>query len=700
MKEIEGWFFDIYIQDDLAVLWIKSDDELLRIIDYYKPFFYIKPEEGYEDQIIYKLQDCSIVSSISIEYKRTSLSNNKRERLVRVETNGTHGFKELVRTLNSSPLVKKLFNTDLKHVQRYLFSQLRIEPTSKVILACSKDRLVFMHKQDDSRDINPPPFNMMRFKLDYETNEKGRFIKSIKVSFNGKEKNLIGKEEEVLTSFSDYVHQANPDLLSCPDCDEFTFPLLMERATANFLDIGLGRSSDRQLVISQGSIGGRIMLGDIFYGYDADDWGIAGLVERTRFAFAPIGLATRWKSNKSINSRNSFELIERGYAIPKEDYFEYARDIREIIQIDRGGIMFTPEVGLHENVGLLDFESRFPNIMIKNKLSYERITENGMFSLIPTVIEPFTRRRMWLKQIRNNYQKGSDMWRYCEQRIETLKLITVTQYCIAGCCWNRFGNVLTFEAINKESRKALIKAKSIAENKGFRIIYGDIDSLFLSKLDATKGDYEQLAKEISVNTGLPMSFDKYFRFIAFLRTKEDYLSSALRRYYGLTYDGEVEARGIELRRDDTPKFIRDFQAALIGCILDCKNIEEVYSLGVRRGQKFFQEVYSSIKSCKLDPRRLIIRKSFRKNLCEFKNKTLHYSAALQSLALGKYVKVGYDSYFFLSGTNNVNPLCRVKLIDYAKELDINEYARMLVESANAIFGALTRPKSIHSYQNR
>jgi hypothetical protein len=49
--------------------------------------------------------------------------NDKKKKLI---------YLPLLKKLREDPRVKQLFNTDLSHIQQYLFTKLRIEPTSKV----------------------------------------------------------------------------------------------------------------------------------------------------------------------------------------------------------------------------------------------------------------------------------------------------------------------------------------------------------------------------------------------------------------------------------------------------------------------------------------------------------------------------------------------------------------------------------------
>ena len=62
--------------------------------------------------------------------------------------------------LEKDSRVKQLFNTDLLYVQKYLFTKLQIEPTSKVEIEYDGFRLYKISKiNDDNREISPPPFS-------------------------------------------------------------------------------------------------------------------------------------------------------------------------------------------------------------------------------------------------------------------------------------------------------------------------------------------------------------------------------------------------------------------------------------------------------------------------------------------------------------------------------------------------------------
>jgi DNA polymerase elongation subunit (family B) len=719
METAEGWFFDVYIQGARAVLWVKTGDgRNIRLTDSYTPFFHIEPAEGVrEEDLVYRVSESPDVRSARVEEKLTSLDTGRAKNLIRVEPHDTRSFRSLLKLVERSPLVSRVYNAGMRHVQRYLLTRLKIEPTSKVAVSFEGNRLVSMQKLDDADELPPPPFSLMPFSVDYDLSGSGsvsgsmfvstsgsiggRSLRGISAGFRGENREFRGDPPQILIAFRDYVAEKDPDLLLCPKCDRATYPLLRSAFQGSGIPFSLGRCGDPDQVRLQGSFAGRIMLGGIFYGFSTDEWGVAGLVERTRFSFSPIGLGTRWLSNKSIDSRHCFELLRRGYAIPREEYFEDVRVLKDLVSRDRGGITITPEAGrLHENVAALDFDSQYPNIIVKNNLSYECMRHPGNetegegaatsrpdeLGILPATISPWLERRLRLKKLKKSLPPGTPERTYCEERVNALKMILVCAYGISGCCRNRFGNVLTFEEINKKSRECMLKAKAIAESNRFKIIYGDVDSIFLSKAGASKADYEALAAEIAGATGLSMSLDRHFRFIAFLPLKGDHLSSALKRYFGLTFEGRVEARGIELRRSDTPGFIRAFQEELIRQVMGSRDSGEVLSEGVGRGMALLQNELARLKNGEIGLPDLVVSRRLGKETDQYAASVCQKSAAIQLLRSGREIEVGDDIPFIYIDHDNPNPLCRVAAPElFTGSYDRDIYARFLREAASTVW---------------
>jgi hypothetical protein len=81
------------------------------------------------------------------------------KRLLCVYPESTYYDKKLLKRLAKDLRVAQLFNTDLPHVQNYLFTQLKVESTCKVQVQydSADSRLISLTKMDEF-DLQPPPF--------------------------------------------------------------------------------------------------------------------------------------------------------------------------------------------------------------------------------------------------------------------------------------------------------------------------------------------------------------------------------------------------------------------------------------------------------------------------------------------------------------------------------------------------------------
>ena len=136
LSSCTGWLFDVSIEQDKAVLWIKTEDKkILRLTDFYQPFFYILPRNEQDGQYLFHiLSQQSAIKKVSWEENKfTNLfEEGGRSKLICVVLESVQDYVALLKKLEKDYRVKQFFNTDLSHVQRYLFHRLKIEPTSKV----------------------------------------------------------------------------------------------------------------------------------------------------------------------------------------------------------------------------------------------------------------------------------------------------------------------------------------------------------------------------------------------------------------------------------------------------------------------------------------------------------------------------------------------------------------------------------------
>src|SRR5918911_862314 len=145
--------------------------------------------------------------------------SRKTRKLIYVQQRSLRYYQPLLKKFEYHSQVKQLFNTDLLHVQQYLFTKLKIEPTSKVEVEYDDGlKLLGIVKVDDCNDVNPPTFSLLYFDLHTYSGilASEDAIRLIKVRYREDEIVFDNSEEGViLQQFSDYLRDKNPDIIVC-----------------------------------------------------------------------------------------------------------------------------------------------------------------------------------------------------------------------------------------------------------------------------------------------------------------------------------------------------------------------------------------------------------------------------------------------------------------------------------------------------
>src|SRR5919202_1042400 len=241
-------------------------------------------------------------------------------------------------------------------------TKLKIEPRSKLKIEYDGSKLIQAVKVDDENDVHPPPFSLLYFDLHKYSGllASEDSIRTIKVRYGEDEVVFDNSDEHILLQqFSDYIRDKNPDIVvSLGDYDN-----------GKVLRYLLAKGVDLQLAkICISSSYRKTMYFDQF--------GFAGLMERARFGFLPLNKAAKYSINRLIDSRNCFELIQRGFVIPSRaggGNHEHIRTVEQIVSGDKGGMIISPQIGLHEDVLALDYDSEYANLIVNYNLSYETV---------------------------------------------------------------------------------------------------------------------------------------------------------------------------------------------------------------------------------------------------------------------------------------------------------------------------------------
>ncbi len=251
----------------------------------------------------------------------------------------------------------------------------------------------------------------------------------------------------------------------------------------------------------------------------------------------------------------------------------------------------------------------------------------------------------------------------------------------------RFGKIDAHSATCAYARDALQKASAIAESRGFQVIHGIVDSLWLRKAKASDNEYHSLCHEIETNLDLPISFEGIYRWIVFLNSRINPNVPVLNRYYGVFRDGTMKMRGIDLRRHDTAGIIRDFQREILDILSRASNSIEVREL-FPEVLDLARKYVDLIRTGKAPAEKLVLERRLSKSPEEYASLSHQAIAAQQLGKEGRYTHAGQNIRYIVTAdraTIKGNRAVPSELFEEGFGYDTEAYVRLLVRSFVNLF---------------
>jgi len=410
---------------------------------------------------------------------------------------------------------------------------------------------------------------------------------------------LEGPEDDILEDLGRLIGDMDPDIVYTGRGDDFYMHYLARRAQDHGIELDLGREDGARTSKGKSYFTyGRIMYRPPAYKLRgrmhidreqsfmyAEADGMYGLIDLSRLSLIPVQDLSRLSPGSAISAMQVNEAMRTGHLVMwKKNVPEGFKTARELMMCDRGGFIHDPAVGVHDSVTELDFCSLYPNIMVKYNISPEtlnceccprstiRVPGIGYHfceqrrGLVPRVIELVIRRRIACKRLARESPRDRDIY---TQRAKVLKWILVTCFGYTGYRNARFGRIECHESITAYGREMILRSSEIAERRGFRVLHGIVDSLWLSG----DGDVEMFRQEIEEEFDIPLELEGHYRWVVFLPCVTTGVG-ALNRYYGLFDSGELKTRGIAVRKRDTPSLIKEAQQEMLDELSHASSSEE------------------------------------------------------------------------------------------------------------------------------
>lgn len=201
---------------------------------------------------------------------------------------------------------------------------------------------------------------------------------------------------------------------------------------------------------------------------------------------------------------------------------------------------------------------------------------------------------------------------------------------------------------------------------------------------------------------LSISVEHNFKFLVLLPLQADEKIEALKQYYGITHEGRLVVRGVEIRRHDTPKFIKEFQTELLSTLFDCKDVKEIVDKGYENALLLVTKAIDKIMLGGQDITQedLVVSKLLGQNIIKYRSLFPHVSAAIQlSNKKDKPPSKGDTIKYIYTNTRHKNPLCRVASIDssISEKLDYDKekYKEMILDAAETVLGFFGFDRSLY-----
>jgi len=228
----------------------------------------------------------------------------------------------------------------------------------------------------------------------------------------------------------------------------------------------------------------------------------------------------------------------------------------------------------------------------------------------------------------------------------------------------------------------LRKAVAIAESRGFKLIHGIVDSMWLKKPNASDAEYREVCAQIEKELGLPISFEGRYKWVVFLNSRINPKVPVLNRYYGVLEDGKLKVRGIDLRRHDTPEVIRRCQSDMLTVLSQADDSQEFKKL-IPRTLAIVKSYVSALRTHEAPIEQLVVEKRLSKGTNQYTNLVPQAIAATHLAREGQETRAGQTVSYVV--TNNEsrtagNRALPAEFLDESTCYDSEWYVNLILSS--------------------
>ena len=425
-----------------------------------------------------------------------------------------------------------------------------------------------------------------------------------------------GEEDELLTNFVKLVQSQDPDVLIGYNVDGYDLPVIEYRMKKYGIKFSIGRdgTEPRRIQNQYWRLKGRI-VSDVWWNvkrilkpkHETLNYVSQELLGEGKDDIDRLKIEEEWKNRRQEviaycikDSYLTFQIMDKMRVLdrnmfmatvtklPLEDTTNggtsnYVDSIlirkadRENIGVPmtasqalkekpiEGGHVESIGSGLYSRVIVLDFKSMYPSMIIKYNICFTTLDPNGTTisptgvrfldikqkeGLVPRILRELMNERDKIKALLKK-SSGSE-YDYYDGVQNALKILMNTFYGVLASSFYRFTNLEIGGSITAYARKTIMSLIETLKHDGFRVIYGDTDSVFIESGANSDEEAVIIGKDLSSKISAELSVS-----IEFEKVMDPFFShGAKKRYVGMiTYPesdkGKMLVRGYEVRRTDS-----------------------------------------------------------------------------------------------------------------------------------------------------
>lgn len=691
MTEAIGWLLDVYAEEDGITLWLLTDDDKrLHLHMEFEITFYATGKFPLLRQAWKYLREKNVRLERTL---RRDLFLGERD-VMAVSTSNPANIQKLFADLQRQFPSLGYYDADIPITLRFI-AQTNTHLLGRCRVILNGEWVQTIEPLSSPWEIDPTPMPLRILTLAPECNPAVRKPKQLHVKYNQLEYSLsLESPRPFLIGLKADLQRVDPDLILTDYGDTWLFPLLSQWEKETGIELNLNRDRERQVLtrkansfFAYGQVTYRGAQAHLFGRWHIDrknamsfgEYGLEGAMEQARVTGIGVQEMARKSPGAGITAMQMLTALRNKIMVPvQKQQVEGRKTLAELIRADHGGLIYQPIIGLHGNVAQIDFSSMYPAIMVKHNISPETVgLEDAPEGLIPKTLRPLLEKRLILKNILSDLDPRDCRVEILKARASALKWLLVVCFGYLGYKNARFGKIESHEAVTAMSRELMLQAKEVAEDMGFTVLHMYVDCLFVQQEGFHRPfDFTPLMNAIEEKTGIPITLEGVFKWVAFLASKRDARVPVPNQYFGAFQDGTLKYRGIELRRRDTTLWVRKTQLKALE-VLAGANTPHEFADHVPDVMKLVEDAKRELRTGRVPLGELLIRQRLSRTIEAYKTPSPAARAARQLQAHGRQFAPGQSLEFvFARNASGVHAWELNEALDSGK-LDTKRYYRLL-----------------------